>query len=182
MPYTVKFCPLCRHGVSESVTNGRAVMIRCHGCGAVVEVEFDPEDDPTLRGRITVLTDPHPVEAPATPREILLVDDDRGFAETLAALLHYEGFTVATECTVAAAAEHLSARKPHVLITDVRLQHENGWTLAKHAKRQYPDMGVIVVTGFTASDQDAEAEYWRLPVFLKPFDPDDLVAYIRNVA
>jgi len=37
------------------------------------------------------------------------------------------------------------------------------------------------VTG-EADHLDAQDEYWRVPVFLKPFDPDDLVLYLRSNA
>jgi CheY-like chemotaxis protein/ribosomal protein L37AE/L43A len=113
---------------------------------------------------------------------VLLVDDDRGFADTLGLLLDYEGFAVTTTSTVAGAAEYMVAGKRDFLITDVRLQHGNGWALAKDARRADPALNVIVVTGFSADSCDGEEEYWGLPVFLKPFDPDDLVAYMRTRA
>jgi hypothetical protein len=37
---------------------------------------------------------------------------------------------------------------------------------------------LVIVTGF-ASVRDAEADRWHLPVFLKPFEPDDLLGDVR---
>jgi DNA-binding NtrC family response regulator len=60
----------------------------------------------------------------------------------------------------------------------VRIGSENGWELAKYAKRRRPKMPVVIVTGF-ASGRDQEDGRWRLPVFLKPFEPDDLLGHLR---
>jgi CheY-like chemotaxis protein len=179
---TVKWCSLCGHDEIESVVNGRTTLVYCRNCGAVHEVEFVPLDDSAVRDRMTSLAQPAGEPAADRKRQILLVDDDSGFADTLAALLHLEGFAVVTETTVAGAAAYLSDSSPDVLITDIRLKNGDGWALAKYAKRRDPTLKVIVVTGFSAACDEGDAEYWRLPVFLKPFDPDDLLAYIRAVA
>jgi len=55
----VKSCLLCRSADLATSNEGeRVVTASCRSCGAVVRVEFDPPDDPTLRGRIEVLADP----------------------------------------------------------------------------------------------------------------------------
>jgi DNA-binding NtrC family response regulator len=114
-------------------------------------------------------------------REVVLVDDDPGFVETLSALLRYEGYSVVTELTFSAAIRYLSRHKADVLITDVSLGTKagNGWQLAKYATQHQPDLKVIVVTAL-ADHLDSDMEYWRLPVFLKPFDPDQLLAHLRS--
>jgi DNA-binding response OmpR family regulator len=109
---------------------------------------------------------------------VILVDDDPGFVETLGALLRFEGYAVATELTYSGAVSYLSCHSPDILITDVGLGSQNGWDLAKHATRRQPDLRVIVVTAL-ADHLDSETEYWRLPVFLKPFDPDQLLEHLR---
>jgi DNA-binding NtrC family response regulator len=116
-------------------------------------------------------------------REVVLVDDDPGFVETLSALLRFEGYSVVTEYTFSAALKHLANHRADVLITDVSLGTKggNGWQLAKYATQHQPDLRVIVVTAM-ADHLDADVEYWRLPVFLKPFDPDQLLAHLRSDA
>jgi DNA-binding NtrC family response regulator len=112
-------------------------------------------------------------------REVVLVDDDLGFVETFGALLRHEGYSVATEFTLSGALRYLTNHTPDVLITDVRLGSQNGWQLAKYATQHHPELRVIVVTAL-ADHMDAEAEYWHLPVFLKPFDPDELLKHLRS--
>lgn len=111
---------------------------------------------------------------------IILVDDDPGFVETLGALLRYEGYSVASEHTYSDALRYLTDNRPDILITDVSLgsDNQNGWQLAKYARQRRPELRVIVVTA-RADHLDADIEYWHLPVFLKPFDADQLLHHLR---
>jgi DNA-binding NtrC family response regulator len=117
------------------------------------------------------------------PQHVVLVDDDSTFVETFEALLRHEGYAVEVARTASDARECMDRHPPDVLITDVRLgsQSHNGWQLAKYARRRQPGIRVIVVTGF-ADHLEAEAEYWSVPVFLKPFDPDGLLDHLREGA
>jgi DNA-binding NtrC family response regulator len=112
-------------------------------------------------------------------RDVLLVDDDRGFVETLARLLRFEGYAVIPQFTVDAAVQSLRTSTPGVLITDIAIGGSNGWELVRYANQHTPDLPVVVVTG----DADlfaAKWEYFYTPVFLKPFDPVELFAYLRQ--
>jgi DNA-binding NtrC family response regulator len=111
--------------------------------------------------------------------EVLLVDDDPGFVETLAMLLRLEGYTVISKSTTDAAVQYLHASTPDVLITDITVGRSNGWELVRYANQRNSDLHVVVVTG----DADlfaAEWEYFYTPVFLKPFDPVDLFDHLRQ--
>jgi two-component system C4-dicarboxylate transport response regulator DctD len=112
-------------------------------------------------------------------REALLVDDDRGFVETLGTLLRFEGYAVIPEFTLDSAVQCLCASTPEVLITDIAIGASNGWELVRYANQHKPDLPVVVVTG----DADlfaAKWEYFHTPVFLKPFDPVELFNYLRQ--
>jgi len=112
--------------------------------------------------------------------EALLVDDDVTFVETFGALLRMHGYEVIAEFTLQAALRYLSSHTPDVLITDLRLADGNGWVLAEYAAVHQPKLPVIVVTG-TAYVMETEHSYGRIPVFLKPFDPDALFRYLESV-
>src|ERR1700693_5689912 len=66
-------------------------------------------------------------------REALLVDDDRGFVETLAMLLRFEGYAVIPQFTFDSAVQYLRASTPEVLITDIGIGASNGWELVRYA-------------------------------------------------
>jgi len=112
-------------------------------------------------------------------REILLVDDDVVFTDTFGTLLKREGYGVVTESTLPGAFRRLGAHAPDVLITATLLGSHNGWALVKHAKRSQPCLPVIVVTKM-ADMLEAEVEYFRVPVFLKPFDTQTMLAYLAG--
>ena len=112
-------------------------------------------------------------------REALLVDDDRGFVDTLATLLRFEGYAVIPEFTFDSAVQYLRTSTPEVLITDIAIGASNGWELVRYANQHKPALSVVVVTG----DADlfaAKWEYFYTPVFLKPFDPVELFDYLRR--
>ncbi|MDQ3938645.1 MAG: response regulator [Chloroflexota bacterium] len=115
------------------------------------------------------------------PPHVVLVDDDLTFVETFGALLRHEGYSVEIARTASDARDCLERQTPDVLITDIRLgsPSHNGWQLAKYARTHQPGVHVVVVTG-CADHLEAEAEYWSVPVFLKPFDPIGLIDHLRN--
>ncbi len=113
-------------------------------------------------------------------REVLLVDDDVTFVETFGALLRLHGYAVIAEFTLPAALRYLSSHTPDVLITDLRLEDGDGWRLADYATVHQPTLPVVVVTG-AAYVMETEEHYGRIPVFLKPFDPDALLRYLEGV-
>jgi DNA-binding NtrC family response regulator len=112
-------------------------------------------------------------------REVLLVDDDPSFVETFGSCLSHDGYTVVAELTLPGALQYLTSHTPDAVITDIHLGPHNGWELAKHIKLRQPTLPVIVITGW-ADQMEAEVEYWRVPVFLKPFDSDDVLAYLGS--
>lgn len=112
-------------------------------------------------------------------QQVVLVDDDAGFVETLGALLRQEGYSVVAQPTVSGALAYLARHTPDVLITDIRLGEQNGWKLARYVTQHQPDVRVIIVTGL-ADQLDGELEYWTLPLFLKPFDADQLIEHLRE--
>ena len=128
-------------------------------------------------GHSTTVRSPRPRHSP----DVFLVDDDVGFVETLTPILTQAGFTVMAEFTYAAARRYLSSHTPDLLITDLRLGDADGWTLADYARQHQPRLPVVIVTGWSWVEDTDEAYYGRIPVFLKPFDPDVFTGYLRRL-
>jgi DNA-binding response OmpR family regulator len=82
---------------------------------------------------------------------ILVVDDDREFAESIALRCRRLGFDVDTACTPLAAVASMVAHPPDLLCLDVNLPTGNGLDLCEYLVRDStgPQMPVIVLTGQT---------------------------------
>jgi hypothetical protein len=55
--HDVKRCLLCGDPNIVAKADGRFVTTACGACGAVLLIEFDPPDQPTLRARIERIDD-----------------------------------------------------------------------------------------------------------------------------
>ena len=58
LPHGVNRCLICGHKTIDAKTQGRFVTTACADCSAVLQIEFDPPDQPGLRARIERLDDP----------------------------------------------------------------------------------------------------------------------------
>ncbi|MBF0101336.1 MAG: response regulator [Desulfobacterales bacterium] len=88
---------------------------------------------------------------------ILVVDDETVLANTLKRHLSMEGFDVDTAYDGAAACEKivsaaLSKKQYHLVITDICMPKQDGISLIDMIKSQYPDISILVITGFGISD------------------------------
>ena len=86
-----------------------------------------------------------------TSERILVVDDDREFAESIAARCRGLGFEVETAGTPLAAIASMVAHPPDLLCLDVNLPTGDGLDLCEYLVRDRaaPQIPVIVLTGQT---------------------------------
>jgi CheY-like chemotaxis protein len=87
----------------------------------------------------------------------LLVDDSDAFLETASLLLEREGLTVVgVASSIAEALRHARALRPDVILIDIGLGTESGFTLARLLARDNQDTDVILISA------GAEADYTEL--------------------
>ena len=86
-----------------------------------------------------------------TTERILVVDDDREFAESIARRCRGLGFEVDTASTPLAAIASMVAHPPDLMCLDVNLPTGNGLDLCEYIVRDTaaPQIPVIVLTGQT---------------------------------
>jgi two-component system nitrogen regulation response regulator GlnG len=115
--------------------------------------------------------------------DIWLVDDDASLRFVMARALERAGlrvraFASAEECRAA-----LRRERPAVLITDVRMQGEDGMALTRHVRALDDAPPVIVMTAHTDFDSAVTAyEAGAFEYLPKPFDIDELVELTRRAA
>jgi DNA-binding NtrC family response regulator len=104
---------------------------------------------------------------------VLIAEDDTLQRETLADLLKDEGLEV-IECTTAEAAELVVAStgaKLKALVTDVSLAGEmSGAELAQFAKRRFPHINVVMVSGRPPPYIPQDASF-----LMKPYRPKEIL-------
>ncbi len=88
---------------------------------------------------------------------ILLIDDDRHLAESLAVWLRELSHEVESVGELETAKQLLKQRTFDLVITDLRLGSDDGFELISYAKRVQPDTAVLVMTGYATPDTAVEA-------------------------
>lgn len=79
---------------------------------------------------------------------ILIVDDDPDFLRQLELILQSSGYQVIKAGSRSEAEEMISESSPDALIVDLMLEEEDdGFVLCYLAKKRFPDMPVIIITG-----------------------------------
>jgi PAS domain S-box-containing protein len=116
--------------------------------------------------------------APGSGVSILVVDDDEDVREFLADALISLGHRVEMFPGAEAALAALAKGAPDLLLADFAMPGMNGAELAREARRLYPDLPIVFVTGFAESDQLEGALGPGAPVLRKPFGMDELAAVV----
>jgi DNA-binding NarL/FixJ family response regulator len=120
----------------------------------------------------------------STPVRLLLVDDEPGLRSAVKAYLEDEGFAVTTANDGEEGWTAAQERMPDVVITDVMMPRCDGYGLLRRlrADERLGGTPVIFLTakGMTA-DRIAGFQAGADDYIPKPFDPDELVARVRNV-
>ena len=88
---------------------------------------------------------------------ILLVDDDHHLAQSLTAWLREEHFEVDTAEDLASARNRLTKSNYDLVITDLRLGEEDGFSLLKHVRQHHIDTAVLVMSGYATPNTAVEA-------------------------
>lgn len=112
---------------------------------------------------------------------ILLVDDEQGVLETIAAILEREGYSVAAVSDVKAAVARLHQEPFAAVLTDLRMEDESGLSLVAQARRAWPETTVVILTGYASLQSAIEAlREGAYDYLVKPCDVEELKATIAR--
>jgi two-component system CheB/CheR fusion protein len=133
--------------------------------------------------RLPVLADgptaapPAEPAGPVPPRRVLVVDDNRDSADSLATLLQLGGHEVVTAHNGMKALEAARAFRPDVVLLDIGLPGMTGLEVAR-ALRERPETRPALIVAMTGYGQDTDRERSREAGFdyhlVKPLDPADV--------
>jgi signal transduction histidine kinase len=111
---------------------------------------------------------------------VLVVEDDPSVLALTVDMLGAQGYCVHTAANAARALTQLNANPDiQVLFTDVTMPGGvSGVGLAREAQRLFPDLKVLLTSGFVGEHASFAAEF---PMLDKPFENDDLARALRQV-
>jgi two-component system response regulator GlrR len=100
---------------------------------------------------------------------ILLVDDDKDLLQLIALRLRAAGYSVRTAESAEAALASLSAERPHLVVSDLRMQGMDGLALFDAIRREAPDLPVVILTAHGTIPEAVDATRRGVFGFLTPF-------------
>jgi DNA-binding NtrC family response regulator len=113
---------------------------------------------------------------------ILIVDDDRAFRLSTAALLRADGYEVDGVADGAAAAEALRATRPDLVVLDLRMPGVDGLGVVEALRMWGERVPILMISGFGTVDAAVRAMHLGADDFLtKPVEPDVLSARVADL-
>ena len=120
------------------------------------------------------------MSATAHRQKILIVDDDPSLLEALERSFLEAGQDVVAHDSFEDARRTLQTTRFDALITDVRLGAFNGLQLAVIGRDTYPDIRLIVFSGFDDPVLRTEAEHVGATYMVKPVTGAKLLEVLRD--
>jgi DNA-binding response OmpR family regulator len=112
-------------------------------------------------------------------QRVLIVDDERLVADTLALVFEKSGFQVRTAYSVNEAMQKARTFKPNLLLCDITMPGKDGLVLVNEITHELPSCRILVLTGFYSNLKTVRDEARRLSlplsILTKPCQPDELL-------
>jgi DNA-binding NtrC family response regulator len=115
---------------------------------------------------------------------ILVVDDEKNIADTVAWILQAAGYTARSAYDGSAALAMSREQAPDLIISDVLMPGINGIELAINATAQYPRCRILLFSGQAGSAnmlEEARRNGNDFELLAKPIEPDDLVKKVADI-
>jgi two-component system, cell cycle response regulator len=120
-------------------------------------------------------------DAALNQHRILVVDDDTAILETLREGLSLWGYLCETAVDAASALQIIDKKYLHSVIVDINLTDMNGLDLVEKIKKLFPNIVVIIMTGFIDNFSYEDAMQAGASDFIKkPFSVKELIARIEH--
>jgi CheY-like chemotaxis protein len=117
-----------------------------------------------------------------TKPKVLVADDERVIADTLAMILNQSGFDAHAAYSGEGALELAKAIAPDMLISDVIMADLNGIDAAIRIRELLPGIKVLLFSGQAATAdllEKARAQGYEFEILAKPVHPQDLLSRLR---
>lgn len=115
--------------------------------------------------------------------KVFFIDDDIFLGQVVTVALQAEGYEVIYQTSLAGARESVIESHPDIIILDVEIGDGNGIKAAPELKAIAPDTPILFVSSHIDSKAIEQAlDTGAVTYIKKPFEIDELVAYIKRYA
>jgi CheY-like chemotaxis protein len=127
------------------------------------------------------------------PKEILIVDDDPDFVETMEIILKGNGYATRTARDGEEALKKVHEKIPDIILLDIMMKTKTDgiWVSEKiRSKEKLKEIPIIMITAVNQDSdmakfhlgQETDTEYMPVNVFMeKPIEAKDLLKEIKNL-
>ena len=98
---------------------------------------------------------------------ILIVDDEKDFLETMGSFLKLKGYFVLTADDGHKAIDMIKQNKPDLVLLDVVMPEFDGVDTLKEIRKTAPDLDVIMITAHTSNERIKDAEEFGASAFFR---------------
>jgi CheY-like chemotaxis protein len=115
--------------------------------------------------------------------KVLVVDDERVIADTLAIILNQHGYDASAVYTGTGAVERARNDRPDLIISDVIMPDMNGIEAAINIRKFLPACKILLFSGQAATAnllESARAQGHEFEILAKPIHPQDLLAKLKS--
>ena len=111
---------------------------------------------------------------------ILLVDDEENYRELIAKVLTKAGYEVLQAADGMGALSLLERSNVDLIISDILMPVLNGYALVARLREKWPDMPVILTTGFLSPDAAKSMMKGSVDFIPKPINAETLLDMVRG--
>jgi CheY-like chemotaxis protein len=112
---------------------------------------------------------------------ILVVDDEEIMRNLLDKMLSLEGYNILTAVDGQDALEVVAKEKVDLVVSDMKMPRMDGFELLKNLRNNYPDIGVVIMTGFGDTYTVKDALLLGADEYLsKPFKRLELLSVVEK--
>lgn len=116
--------------------------------------------------------------------KVLLVEDELVIRQGLRELIRQSAHAFEVTGEMASGREalaYLKSEVPDLMITDIRMREMDGLTLVEKVKQMYPELPVIILSGYGEFEYAQKAiQYGVLHYLLKPIERHELVSVLEK--
>ncbi len=129
--------------------------------------------------------DPAPTPADTTSgggnERLLIVDDDKSFAQRLARAMEKRGYVTEVAESVADAIAMVEASPPAYAVVDMRLGDGNGLDVIEILRERRPDAKAVILTGYgNIATAVTAVKLGAVDYLAKPADVDEIIAALNR--